>query len=224
MATTIFRLAEECGRLIYGGNIPIAGKVSIYELKIAVGQAINQLLKVDYFQVNGRLGETIPNGSVLGLYTGIPTTTFNGRTAAKLPIKPIKLPRDMGVWSVFPDGEPSQEYIPLQLGQFGLLKSQRLISDLMGQCGYEVYGDQVLFTKNLTPAPTDPPFKVSMRLVIMDISQYGDFDPLPLLPEQEFQIKQMVVALYAPEPVSDKVVDPGRKELKGIPLTEQKQT
>lgn len=224
MATSIYRIAEEIGRIIYGGNIPIAGKVSIFELKIACGQAINQLLKTDYFQVNESLRETIPNGTVLGLYESIPITKYYDKSAAKLPIKPIKLKRDMGVWAVFPTGQPDKEFIPIQMGQWGLLQSQPLLNNLMGQCGYEVYGDQVLFTKDLSVPTTQPPPTVSMRLVIMDIAQYGDYDPLPLLPEQELTVKQMVLALYGNEPVSDKIVDPGRKEQKGIPITQQQQT
>lgn len=224
MATTIFRLAEECGRIIYGGNIPNAGKVSIYELKIAVGQAVNALLKVDYLQVNGALRETIPNGSILALYEGILVTKWNGRSAAKLPVKPLKLPRDMGVWSVFPDGQPDNEFIPIQMGQWGLLKSQPLLNDLLGQCGREVYGDQVVFTRDLTAAPTAPSTTISMRLVLMDISLYGDYDVLPVLPEQEFAIKQQVVQMYGAMIPSDKLVDQGHKEQRGVPITEQKQT
>lgn len=224
MATTIYRIAEECGRIIYGGNIPIAGKVSIYELKISVGQVINTLLKTEYFQINGRLGETIPNGTILALYEGIPVTKFQGKSAAKLPVKPVKLPRNMGVWSIFPDGQPDKEYIPLQMGQWGLLRSQPLLNDLLGQCGYEVYGDQILFTKDLSQPIQSPQPTVSMRLVLMDISQYGDYDPLPVLPEMEWDIKKQVCALYGAEVPADKIVDPGRKEQKGVPLTEQKQT
>jgi len=224
MPQTIGRLAEEIGRIIYGGNIPVAGKVSLFELKIACGQAINQLLKIDYFQVNGKLRETIPNGTVMALYEGIAVTKYHDKSAAKLPVKPIKLPRNMGCWSVFPDGFPDKEFIPLQNGQWGLLQSQPLLSDLLNQCGYEVYGDQVLFTKDLTAPPGQAAAKVGMRLAIMDIAQYGDYDPLPLLPEQELQVKQMVLAMYGNEPISDKVVDPGRKEQKNIPVNQQQQT
>lgn len=220
---TIYRLAEECLRIISGGNIPIASKVHINEIKISCGQVINSLLKVDYFQVNAKLGETIPNGTVMGLYEDIPVTSWRGKSAAKLPVKPIKLPRNMGVWSVFPSDDPDKEFIPVPMGQFALLQSQPLLSNLLNQCGYSVYGDQVLFTKNLsTPNPNDP-LKVSMRLAIMDISLYGDFDPLPVLPEMEWQIKQQVCAMYGAEVVADKIVDPGRKEQKGIPINQQNQ-
>ena len=221
---TIYRLAEECGRIIYGGNIPVAGKVALPELKVACGQVINSLLKIDYFQVNSRTREMIPNGAVIGLYENIPLTKFHGKSQAALPIKPIKLPRNMGVWSVFDANNPDNEYIPLQMGQASLLKSHPLLNGLLGQCGYTNYGMQIVFTKDLTsPDPTNPAL-VSMRLVIMDISQYGDYDPLPILPEMEFQVKQEVCKMYGALIPSDKIVDPGHKEQHGIPTEQQTQT
>jgi len=53
---TILRLAQEIKKLLDGGDPPIASNVSFGEVKIAIGQVINQLLKVDYFSVNGAMG------------------------------------------------------------------------------------------------------------------------------------------------------------------------
>lgn len=224
-AVTIYRIAEEAARIIYGGNIPVAGKVSLYELKIACAQVANSLLKTDLLTINGPMKEAIPNGTVLGLYENIPVTSWRNKSAATLPIKPLKLPRNMGIYSVFDSANPDREFLPLQMGQYAMSQSQpEIISNLMGQCGYENFGMQIIFTKDLsTPDPTSP-FLVSMRLAILDITQYGDYDILPILPEMEWQIKQEVVKMFVGEQVSDKVVDPGRKEQKGIPLPQQSQT
>jgi len=224
MATTVYKIADECARIIYGGNIPDAGKVHIEELKTSVCQVVNQLLKTEYLQINGKLGEKIPNGTVLGLYEDIEVTSWKNVSQCMLPVKPIKLPRNIGVYSIFDSENPSFEFIPLQNGQWGLLQSQPLINDLLGQCGYENYGMQIVFTKDISSGDVNNPTKVSMRLVIMDISQYGDFDPLPILPEMEFSVKQQVCALYGAEMVSDKVIDPGRKEMKGVPINQQSQS
>jgi len=224
MATTVYKIADECARIIYGGNIPDAGKVHIEELKTSVCQVVNQLLKTEYLQINGKLGEKIPNGTVLGLYEDIEVTSWKNVSQCMLPVKPIKLPRNIGVYSIFDPENPSFEFIPLQNGQWGLLQSQPLINDLLGQCGYENYGMQIVFTKDISSGDVNNPTKVSMRLVIMDISQYGDFDPLPILPEMEFSVKQQVCALYGAEMVSDKVIDPGRKEMKGVPINQQSQS
>lgn len=227
MATTIYRLAEECRKLLAGGDPGAADNISANELKIAIGQVCNSVLKTEYLQVNGRTGETIPNGSVLGMYTDIAVVTYNGKSKATLPIKPLKLPRNMGVFAIYPkytgigDYQLDKEFIPLQMGQAALIKSQLMINDLLGQVGYEVFGMDVVFTKDIKTL--FPEVVLAMRLAIMDISQYDDYDVLPVLPEQEWQIKQEVVKLYAGEPVPDKLVDDTAKEQKNIPIKQQQQ-
>jgi len=225
--TTIYRIAEQTLNLIEGGNPAAADSIDLPELKIACGQVINSLLKTEYFSVNVGMRETIPNGSVLGLYEGIEVFTSNGKSQAVLPIKPLKLPRNMGVWAIYPKYTTSsnydydKEFIPLQMGQGGLIKSQPLINDLLGQVGYECFGDRIIFTKDIKSLYPD--VVVAMRLAIMDIDQYGDFDALPLLPEQEWQVIQEVVKIYSNQPTANKVIDSSVKEESGVPIQQQKQ-
>lgn len=228
MATTIFRLAEECLKILNGGEIQAASNISMGEMKISVGQAFNELLKVDYLKINGKLGETIPNGVALGLYENISVDSYGDKSKAVLPIKPYKLPRNMGIWAIYPKYTPNgnyeydKEFIPLQMGQGALIKSQPMINDLFGQVGYENFGMDIIFTKNIKALW--PEIVLAMRLVILDISQYGDYDPIPVLPEMEFQIKRAVVEMYAGEEIADKVVDPTTKQLQGLPLKQQQQS
>jgi hypothetical protein len=220
---TIGRLSEEILRMLDGGQIQSASAVSANEVKIAIGQVANSLLKVDYLTVNAKLGETIANGTVLGLYEGItPTSYQTGKSKATLPIKPLKLPRNMGIFSVFLSHEPDNEFIPLQMGQRNLLASQPLINDLLGQVGYENFGLELVFTKDLPLLYPDK--TLSMRLAIMDISEYGDYDVLPLLPEHEFQIKQEVVKMFSGIGIADKLVDSTTKQNQNIPLNQQKES
>ncbi len=223
MAVTIGRLAEEILKMISGGNIQGATNISLNEIKIAIGQTCNQLLKIEQFTVNEKMGEPIPNGSVLATYDGIvPTEWVNGRSKAVLPIKPIKLRRNMGIFSVYFTDRPDEEFIPLQMGQRSLLNSQAQINDLLGQIGYENKGLELQFTKDLPSL--FPNETLSVDLVIMDISQYGDYDPLPILPEQEWQIKEQVIKLYSGVGVADLIVDPTTKQQQGVPVNQQKQT
>lgn len=228
MATTIYRLAEECVKMMSGGAVQAASNISLAEIKISIGQVCNQLLKVDYFSINEKQGELIPNGTVLGLYEDIAVTSYNGKSKAVLPIKPIKLRRNMGIFAIYPKYEPREnyeldkEFIPLQMGQGGLLKSQPMINDLMGQVGYENFGDTIVFTKDIKSL--FPNIVLAMRLAIMDISEYGDFDPLPILPEMEWQIKQEVIKLYSGVGIHDSLVDSTIKQQENIPITQQKQS
>jgi len=224
---TIYRLAEQTLSLLEGGDLKAASSLSINEIKIACGQVINTLLKTEYFTVNLKMGEVIPNGSVLGLYEGIEVVSSNGKSQCTLPIKPLKLPRNMGVWAIYPkyelnsNYEYDKEFIPLQMGQGGLIKSQPLFNELLGQVGYENFGDKIIFTKDIKSL--FPDVVVAMRLAIMDISQYGDFDMLPLLPEQEWSVVSEVYKMYSTQPIPDKTVDATVAEQKGMPMNQQKQ-
>ena len=224
---TIYRLSEQALSLIEGGDPKAASSLSFGEIKIACGQVINSLLKVDYLTTNAPMRETIPNGAVLGLYEGIEVVSSNGHSQASLPIKPLKLPRNMGVWAVYKKNDNSSnydydnEFIPLQMGQGGLIKSQPLLNDLLGQIGYECFGDKLFFTKDIKSIWPD--IVLAMRLVVMDISQYGDYDILPVLPEMEWQIITEVYKMYSTQPIPDKVVDATTSENKGIPIIQQKQ-
>jgi hypothetical protein len=56
----------------------------------------------------------------------------------------------------------------------------------------------------------------------MDISLYGDWDVLPILPEQEWQVINEVYKLYSTQVVPDKLVDPTVDETKNTPTSQQK--
>ena len=133
----------------------------------------------------------------------------------------------MGVYSVYPKWDNSSnydydnEFIPLQMGQGALIKSQPLFNDLLGQIGYENFGDRLVFTKDIKSL--FPDVVLAMRLAIMDISQYGDYDMLPVPPEMEWSIVQEVYKLYSTQPIPTKVVDSTASEQKGIPVVQQKQ-
>ena len=228
MVVTIYRLVEEIRKILNNGDVPAAADVSYGEVKVSVGQVANQLLKIDYLQINEAMGEKIPNGSVLGWYEDIEVSTWNNKSKAELPIKPLKLPRNMGVFSIYPKFDVSdnyeldKEFIPIQMGQSSLIRSQPMINDIFGQIGYEVFGNSIIFTKDIKKL--FPYIKLAMRLVVMDITLYGDYDVLPILPEQELDIKKEVLKLYGMGGVGDSLVDSTTKGQQNIPIREQKQS
>jgi hypothetical protein len=65
--------------------------------------------------------------------------------------------------------------------------------------------------------------EITLRLVVVDISQLDDFDPLPITPELEWTIKQEVVKLYSGQPIADKVIDNLTKPYRNVPPNQQKQ-
>ena len=220
MAQTIYRLAEQVYNLIEGGKAGAASSITLNEIKISCGQVINQLLRVDYFNTGLKMGEAIPNSTVIAKYDNIPVVQIGNKCRSVLPVKPLSLPRNMGVWSIYQPEDLDKEFIPLQMGQSSLLKSQLMINDLLGQIGYEVRGLDVYYTKDFT-TPTGT--TVNMELAITDISNYGDYDILPIPPEMEWQVVQEVFKLYMEEPIADKVVSATAKEQKGTPIDKQNQ-
>ena len=227
MAQTLYRLSEEILKAVSGGNVSSNSNISIQEVKIAVCQICNSLLKVEHFQVNEKLGEKIDNGSVLGWYEDIAVTSYNGKSKCTLPVKPIKLPRNMGVFGIYPkyttDGyyEFDREFIPLQMGQGALIKSQAMINDILGQVGYENFGLDIIFTKDIKAL--FPDVVVGMRLAILDFSQYGDHDVLPILPEQEWEIKKEAFKFFGAEGIADQLVN-SNKQQENVPIPQQKQS
>lgn len=218
---TIYRLAQQAHKLIQGADPAAAQPLTINTLKISCGQVINQLLKTEYFSILND-DERIPDGLVIALYEGIAVTKNGNRSYCTLPIMPMRLPRDIGVFSVWKTGDPpEEEFIPLQMGQAGLLKSQPMINDLLGQVGRERFGMRVEFTKDITIPGEN--VTVDMRLVIMDINQLDDYDPLPILPEHEWLVITEVFKMYSQQPVPDKLVDSSVKEQKGVPIKQQSQ-
>lgn len=219
---TIYRLSEEIKKLLDGGDPPLAADISFNEIKISIGQVLNSLLKVEYFDVNIKTGNTIPDGYVIATYDNISVTQWtNARSKATIPVKPMLLPRNMGIWSVYITDDPDNEFIPVAMGRTSLLKSQSMISDILNQTSYESRGMELRFNKDLTQLY--PGKTLTAELVIMDISQYDDYTPLPVPPEYEWRIKQDVVKLYREEPIPDKIVDSTSKEKRGIPINQQTQ-
>ena len=220
---TRYRLAEQIFGIIEGGDPGAASSISINELIISVGQVINAKQKAEYFDRNVPMGESIPNGTVLGLYQSVAVVQDGtGYSKCTLPIKPLNLPRNMGVWSVYPAGQQDKEFIPLQMGQINLLRSQPMINDLLGQVGYEVLGETLRFTQDLTNGGTQTA-TVDMRLAVLDMDQYDDYTMLPIPPEWEWDIIKEVYAMYSTQPIPDKVVDTTAAEQVKIPINDQRQ-
>lgn len=221
MATTKYRLAEQAVRVFNGGEIPVATKLKINEAKLAVEQVLNKMLKMEYLNTNIPMGEIIPNGASIATYEGIEVEQYGNRSKSTLPAMPLKLPRGIGVYQIFDPANTECPFIPLEMGQQCLLSTQPLINDLLGQVGYEWYGMDIIYTRDLTQPD---PIEVTMRLVVLDITQYSDWDILPVPAEMEWDVIGEVLKLYMPEPVADKLVESGKAEQRNIPVTQQRQS
>lgn len=216
MATTRYKIAEQIMSRLNGGRVGNASQFHINEIKMAVGQAANQLLKMEYLSTNLPMMEFIPNGAAIATYEDIAVVQYKNVSKSVLPCMPLKLPRSIGVFQIMDPDDANACFIPLESSMAALITSQPVLSGLFGYTGYEVYGTDVIYTSDITGGTST----VTMRLVVMDMDHYTDYDILPVSAEQEMQIVQQVLQLYAGDPGADKLVDPGIKQQRG-PLRDQ---
>jgi hypothetical protein len=184
------------------GNIIISGRYHINDVKRLVVQVSNQLLKADHFAINVPEGDTIPNNCMVFTYDNVAVTTYKTtKSKCTLPSIPISLPRNMGVLHISKTDAIDEPFIPIPTSMYGIIKPQDLLGDLSGLIGYEVVGKDVIFTKNLPGMGVNA---VYMRLVGSDISQFGDYDILPLSADMEAQVIQTVYNILVQTPPADK--------------------
>lgn len=201
-------LASQVKRLLKAGDPSVASRVHDAEIKAAIGQVINTLLKTEYFSQTLPSGETIPEGCLLATYDNVPVVTYKDVSKSTLPAMPVKLFRNMGVFHVGKTDDTLSGFIPIQPGQFAFIQPQRLISDILGQTGYEVNGKEIIYTEDLTAA-TPAITEVLMKLVIMDIGEFTDYQMLPISADMQWQVIQEVFKLFSVEQIPDRIVDSG---------------
>lgn len=203
---TKYFLAEQVQRLLAAGDPGVADKVHIDEIKAAVNNVINVQLKAEHFSQTLPGGETIPEGLSLCTYDNVAVTTYKGVSKAVLPVMPVSLPRNLGVYHVGKTDNLDCGFIPIQSGQFAFIKVQRQISTILDQTGYYPEGREIFFTTDLT-AGTPAITAVLMKLVVMDISKYSDYEMLPLPADMVWSVLTEVYKMFSSEQMPAKIVD-----------------
>lgn len=206
-------IAQQVQRLLNGGNpsSPLWAKEG--ELYTAIAQTLNKLLKVDHLSVNMANGETIPAASALVTYDQITVITYKNVAKCTLPAIPIALPRDIGLFYVGPSSQVStsniinSQFIPVPPGQGMMLANQPMISTMLGQVWYERHGKDVVFGTDITAAPNNIT-SVLVKMLVLDMSQYGDYDLLPIPADMEGDCVTAVFNLFKAEKSPDKIDNP----------------
>lgn len=189
-------LQEQVRYKLSAGFPAVSDVVQEEDIIAAIGQKINQLLKLQHLSEVLPSGDTIPQNLMIATYNDIPITTFNGkRCEATLPVQPVGLIRNMGVYLVDRYDDFRNPFIPLQSGQAALLKGQPMINDLLNQVGYEPVGNKVRMTKDLT---IDNVSVIHMQLLVMDIDSYDDYTNLPIPADWGWQIIDEVYKSFIP--------------------------
>ncbi len=201
--TTKFKIAEQIQRLI-AGNPVIQARVQKNDVKLLIEQVANQLLKTEFFQVNMADGDTIPPNCMIYTYESVPVTVYKGVSKTVLPSMPINLPRNMGVFHISRTDAIDEPFIPIPSGLYGIVKPQTLLGELSGLIGYEVFGKDVVFTKNLPGLGIN---NVFIRLVGVDLNTVTDYETLPISSDMEAMIVQTVYNILVQTPPADKITN-----------------
>lgn len=178
-----------------GGVPDSAFPVDERDIWKALEQKINGLFKLHHFDTTLPSGETIPENTMIATYENNTVVSDNERSYALLPIQPISLPKSVGIYLVYDPNYPDMPFIPIQKGQRALLRTDSLLSDIMGQISYEPNNNRIIFNKDITTLGIDV---VTMELCIFDISQYTINQYLPIPSDYEEKIVNELVQEFSP--------------------------
>tara|TARA_R110002050_G_scaffold261523_1_gene401492 strand:+ start:1245 stop:1889 length:645 start_codon:yes stop_codon:yes gene_type:complete len=204
------KLTDQILRLYTGGNASDDKEISRDDINVLVGQVINRLLKTEHITGNMATNEMFPPHVLVTSYLvpvfGVDEIANMHYSHIKLPVFPISLPRNMGVWSIT-DSACTNEYIPIQTGQYSLMNVQDQLRYLEGQVAYWAEGNIVNFSEDIKTG-SDKVTKVRVSLLIVDPTVIGEYDYLALPAEmEESVIKEVLTILGALPKTVDKVSD-----------------
>ena len=190
--STKYLLAEQVQTRLAGGFRDANQPVQNEDIVKAIEQIINSMFQMQYYNATLPTGETIPDNLMIAFYENIPVTTLGDKSQAELPVIPISLPRNMGVYRV--TDSKDNDFIPVPLGQGALLRADKLLNDLLGNVWFEIRKNIVIFSKDILLLGVNT---VNMYLIVMDISLYSNTDPLPIPASMEEEIVEKAFAKFA---------------------------
>ncbi|RLD00730.1 MAG: hypothetical protein DRI46_06620 [Chloroflexi bacterium] len=190
--TTLDQISEQIQR-IYVSSVdsenvsPMIDRREIYPLVI---QLVNTELGAAHLK-SRRLGEISIPACIMATYSNLPVVTADAIKYVELPVHPIRLSRDMGIWDVTPvNSSWGAGYISVPSGMIKLLGGLEE-SFLEGTVGYVYEGGKIRFVEfGATVADN-----VDVQLLVADYSEMLPTTILPLYADLEVLIIAKAVEL-----------------------------
>jgi hypothetical protein len=170
--------------------------IDLREIKLIVEQSINKVLKIQVADSFKAGMYDVPKCNLIQYTCAVTSEPSNSRAFINLPVIPLTLPMDMGIWSIAASAAALTPYIPIPAQDvlvFGTIANGTNLSYLEGQVGYYVQGKKIYFTKDITTVGNGSITSVVVNLLVMDFSQIGDNELLPISPEVESTIIEDVL-------------------------------
>lgn len=158
--------------------------IDLREVSLLVSQAINKILKLEVAESFKAGLVDIPKCSLIEYTATVVSDSGNSRSYATLPVIPLTLPLNMGIWSIAASNAAMTPYIPIPAQDVLVFQGANL-SYLEGQIGYYVQNKRVYFTKDITLAGNGSISSVIINILASNFSQFTDTDMLPISPEVE---------------------------------------
>lgn len=196
MATTKNILSEQIQR-IYSRFIDKGNEsdvIDIREIKLLVNQSINKVLKLQVAESFKAGLIDVPKCNLVEYTCAVTSQSGNSRAFITLPVIPINLPMDMGIWTIAASNAAMTPYIPIPAQDVIVFQGTNL-SALEQQVGYYMQGKRVYFTKDITTVGNGSITSVIVNLLVSDFSTQGDNDLLLISPEVENSIMEDVLGI-----------------------------
>ena len=203
MATTRYILSEQIQRLYarFLDKDNPSDVIDIREVSLLVSQAINKILKLEVAESFKAGLVDIPKCSLIEYTATVVSDSGNSRSYIALPVIPLTLPLNMGIWSIAATNAAMTPYIPIPAQDVLVFQGANL-SYLEGQIGYYVQGKKVFFTKDITLSANGSISSVILNILASDFSQLTDTDMLPISPEVESAVITEVLNIISAGRVS----------------------
>lgn len=208
MAISIYKISEQVRAALDGGDSPAASRREMGEVKEAIIQVVNGMIKAQHFSETLGAGEYIPDGTFLTQYDDIAVESYKNVSRATLPAIPVNLPIGVGIFHVGKNDDFFNGFIPFQAGELQMIGEEPILSDILGQIGYEPNGKYIIFNKDITAGDDDTAItSVCVRLVVKDLALYTDYEMLPIPVSMEADVIQKTFEVLNIQLPANKKVD-----------------
>ncbi|RMF60147.1 MAG: hypothetical protein D6746_07220 [Bacteroidetes bacterium] len=193
--TTLFQMTDRVMKILQGG--PYGQDIVITRglARETVKQALNRVLKVRAMEPTAFGHIQVPACAEVRVDVAVGET--DGRAFLTLPYHPLTLPKDVGVFAVYPVGDPFNPFIPIPSGwgfALGGVTHNKLAAVLDQHICYERHGDRLYFNKPQSEVGTT----VTVVLLGQDMTHTtSDYDIMPLSVDMEDEVVRLAVELLA---------------------------
>ena len=194
MSTTKYKLADQALRILSGGAIQNATETQVREMMIAVSQARDQVVWSEMFMLINQADNFDVPGEYITSYDDVEVKYDDKQKImwAKLPAKPLNLPRNMGIYNVHLTEDMFNAFIPVS-PNFPSLYRDLGASCLEDRIGYFYKRDKIFFV-GMDKSDNIPTISLNLIVSATDVDDEDEVFPIPA--DKEMQVIQLALDMY----------------------------